>query len=103
MPPTDLKTLETGLSGRTRPDFGSVRPRVQIPGPRPKLDRSDPNIWAIEPGPTPGIAAQSIGKRIGATGFELSCCPDPIDNDSAKNEASADGPVSHRPTSRGWS
>jgi hypothetical protein len=26
-------------------DFGTVRPRVQIPGPRPKLWSSDPNIW----------------------------------------------------------
>jgi hypothetical protein len=37
MPPIDLKTLENGLGGRDRPDFGTVRPRVQIPGPRPKL------------------------------------------------------------------
>jgi hypothetical protein len=31
----DLKTLENGLGGRDRLDFGTVRPRVQIPGPRP--------------------------------------------------------------------
>src|SRR5690348_463870 len=30
-----LKTLENGLGGRDRLDFGTVRPRVQIPGPRP--------------------------------------------------------------------
>jgi hypothetical protein len=33
----DLKTCEIGLGGRDRLDFGTVRPRVQIPGPRPKL------------------------------------------------------------------
>jgi hypothetical protein len=32
----ELKTLEIDLGGRDRPDFGTVRPRVQIPGPRPK-------------------------------------------------------------------
>ena len=32
----ELKTLENGLGGRDRLDFGTVRPRVQIPGPRPK-------------------------------------------------------------------
>jgi len=37
MPRIDLKTLETGLGGRDRLDFGTVRPRVQIPGPRPIL------------------------------------------------------------------
>ena len=31
----ELKTLENGLGGRDRLDFGTVRPRVQIPGPRP--------------------------------------------------------------------
>jgi hypothetical protein len=36
MPRIDLKTLEIDLGGRDRPDFGTVRPRVQIPGPRPK-------------------------------------------------------------------
>ena len=35
MPPIELKTLENGLGGRDRLDFGTVRPRVQIPGPRP--------------------------------------------------------------------
>ena len=29
------KTRENGLGGRDRLDFGTVRPRVQIPGPRP--------------------------------------------------------------------
>ena len=33
----DLKTLENGLGGRERPDFGTVRTRVQIPRPRPIL------------------------------------------------------------------
>jgi len=33
----ELKTLEIGLGGRNRLDFGTVRPRVQIPGPRPFL------------------------------------------------------------------
>src|ERR1700681_654586 len=38
----DLKTLANGLRGRDRPDFGPVRPRVQIPGPRPISEfRSD--------------------------------------------------------------
>ena len=30
----EVKTLEINLGGRDRPDFGTVRPRVQIPGPR---------------------------------------------------------------------
>jgi len=34
----DLKTREIGLGGRDRLDFGTVRPRVQIPGPRPFLE-----------------------------------------------------------------
>ncbi len=37
MPPIDLKTREIRLSGRDRLDFGTVRPRVQIPGPRPNF------------------------------------------------------------------
>jgi hypothetical protein len=32
----ELKTVENCLGGRNRLDFGTVRPRVQIPGPRPK-------------------------------------------------------------------
>jgi hypothetical protein len=31
------KPAENGLGGRVRLDFGTVRPRVQIPGPRPFL------------------------------------------------------------------
>jgi hypothetical protein len=31
----ELKTLENSLGGRKGLDFGTVRPRVQIPGPRP--------------------------------------------------------------------
>ena len=34
----ELKTFEIGPSGRNRLDFGTVRPRVQIPGPRPISD-----------------------------------------------------------------
>lgn len=34
MPRIDHKTFENGLRGRDRLDFGTVRPRVQIPGPR---------------------------------------------------------------------
>src|ERR1700736_440179 len=30
------QNTRNGLGGRDRPDFGTVRPRVQIPGPRPK-------------------------------------------------------------------
>jgi len=33
----ESKTLEISLGARDRPDFGTVRPRVQIPGPRPSL------------------------------------------------------------------
>jgi hypothetical protein len=36
-PRNQLKTLETDFGGRDRLDFGTVRPRVQIPGPRPYL------------------------------------------------------------------
>jgi hypothetical protein len=35
MLPAELKTLEIDPGGRDRPEFGTVRPRVQIPGPRP--------------------------------------------------------------------
>src|SRR5450759_129362 len=31
----ELKTPEIGLGGQDRLHFGTVRPRVQIPGPRP--------------------------------------------------------------------
>jgi hypothetical protein len=34
----DLTTLENGLGGRESADFGTVRPRVQIPGPRPNFE-----------------------------------------------------------------
>jgi hypothetical protein len=33
-PRNELKSFETGLGGRDRLHFGTVRPRVQIPGPR---------------------------------------------------------------------
>jgi hypothetical protein len=35
MLPIELKTGEKILGGQDRLDFGTVRPRVQIPGPRP--------------------------------------------------------------------
>ena len=38
MLPIQLKHFEIGLSGRDRLDFGTVRPRVQIPGPRPDFE-----------------------------------------------------------------
>jgi len=34
----ELKIVEIDLNGRDRLDFGTVRPRVQIPGPRPKSE-----------------------------------------------------------------
>ena len=34
----ELKTCENGLGGQNCLDFGTVRPRVQIPGPRPKSE-----------------------------------------------------------------
>ena len=37
-PRTELNTLENDLGGRNRLDFGTVRPRVQIPRPRPNLE-----------------------------------------------------------------
>ena len=33
----ELKTCEIGLGGRNSLDFGTVRPRVQIPGPPTKI------------------------------------------------------------------
>jgi hypothetical protein len=36
-PRNDLKILEIDLGGRNRSDFGTVRPQVQIAGPRPKI------------------------------------------------------------------
>ena len=35
---TELKMHDNVVGGRDRPDFGTVRPRVQIPGPRPKSE-----------------------------------------------------------------
>ncbi len=37
--------LEIDLGGRGRVDFGTVRPRVQIPGPRP-ISEYDPDVTA---------------------------------------------------------
>src|SRR6202022_1999634 len=37
MLPIQFKTLKSSLGGRNHVDFGTVRPRVQIPGPRPVL------------------------------------------------------------------
>jgi hypothetical protein len=34
-PPNELKTLDNDLHGRNPVDFGTVRPRVHFPGPRP--------------------------------------------------------------------
>ena len=39
-PRNELKAFEIDLGGRDRSDFGTVRPRVQIPGPRPKSEFS---------------------------------------------------------------
>src|ERR1700694_5709146 len=41
-PRIELKPLESLLGGRDRLDFGTVRPRVQIPGPRPFLSSKSP-------------------------------------------------------------
>ena len=41
----ELKSIVSALSGREFAEFGTVRPRVQIPGPRPKIvfkSRSSP-------------------------------------------------------------
>src|SRR5690242_15224625 len=34
----ELDSLKTCIAGRPRVEFGTVRPRVQIPGPRPKFE-----------------------------------------------------------------
>jgi hypothetical protein len=47
MLPAELKTLEIDPGGRDRPDFGTVRPRVQIPGPRPILSSKSPIPHAV--------------------------------------------------------
>jgi hypothetical protein len=36
--PNELKPFDNGCGGRDRLDFQTVRPRVQIPGPRPVFD-----------------------------------------------------------------
>src|SRR5712692_11518716 len=36
-PQNEVARVETSFGGQDRPDFGTVRPRVQIPGPRPFL------------------------------------------------------------------
>src|SRR5436190_21166255 len=41
----ELKPTDSAVSGRNVSEFGTVRPRVQIPGPRPKIvfkSRSSP-------------------------------------------------------------
>jgi len=63
--------MVSAVSGRDVSEFGTVRPRVQIPGPRPKSVRSHPDIW-IERRPTLDIRARSVADRIRATGLELS-------------------------------
>jgi hypothetical protein len=43
----ELKTREIDLGGRRLLDFGTVRPRVQIPGPRPvcRFEVKGPRAW----------------------------------------------------------
>src|SRR5690348_13318193 len=41
----ELDSLKTCIAGRPRVEFGTVRPRVQIPGPRPKSEY-DPGVTA---------------------------------------------------------
>ncbi len=41
--------------------FGTVRPRVQIPGPRPKLDRGHPNISCHRDGSDPRYCSRIGG------------------------------------------
>jgi hypothetical protein len=42
----DLKPIVSAISGREVSEFGTVRPRVQIPGPRPNL-YSKPAICGV--------------------------------------------------------
>src|SRR6266581_6764214 len=39
-PANRVKTAQNDLHGRNRSEFGTVRPRVQIPGPRPNFECS---------------------------------------------------------------
>ena len=41
MRPIEFNTLRDGLGNGNRPDFGTVRLRVQIPGRRPRVARRD--------------------------------------------------------------
>src|SRR5207249_5597587 len=51
----EQKSIVSAFSGRNSSEFGTVRPRVQIPGPRPILGYGDPNIYAYSHAPTPDI------------------------------------------------
>jgi hypothetical protein len=56
---------------------------VQIvsPSPRPKHDRGHPNIWAIDPGPTPDIGARSVAVPMGQRDLNSGMSSSPIDNE----------------------
>src|SRR6266852_7240671 len=52
----ELKTRENGRGGRNRLDFGTVRPRVPIPGPRPKI------VFKSRSSPAPSSARGVTGR-----------------------------------------
>jgi hypothetical protein len=62
-PRNELKTLEIGLGGRNRLDFGTVRLRVQIPGPRPKSESALRNEAALKQDErsAEGLASHPVG------------------------------------------
>ena len=51
----ELKSIVWGRSGREFAEFGTVRPRVQIPGPRPKI------VFKSRSSPAPSDARGSQG------------------------------------------
>src|SRR3981081_1822837 len=64
-------THEITLGGRNRLDFGTVRPRVQIPGPRPTFEFRFmiPDAYrgfALFPAIAVAVASTSLGQLISA-------------------------------------
>ena len=43
----ELDSLKTCIAGRPRVEFGTVRPRVQIPGPRPDFELTLPLVSGV--------------------------------------------------------
>src|SRR5438105_12841426 len=80
------KSIVFGISGRKVSEFGTVRPRVQIPGPRPKPEY-DPDVTA-------GAGRAPYHSRI-------TIPPDFPGRHSPSNQDSNGSPSARQPSYRG--